>query len=106
MTLQELMRLCFNAGRESGMDPDSEHWMPFWEIYGRERHDAFRAQALIPVCSEHALEDSDPLICEEGGIGACERPAGYWAKPPGDEDLEEAPEEGAKREGGSSSSPD
>ena len=103
MTLQELMRLCFNAGRESGMDPDSEHWMPFWEIYGRERHDAFRAQALIPVCSEHALEDSDPLICEEGGIGACERPAGYWGKP---DDSEEAPEAGAKRAGESAQSPD
>ncbi len=103
LKLKELMQISFNAGRESAKTPDDEGWRPFWEDYGEDRHDAYRGQALIPVCSEHALEDSDPIICEEGGIGACERPAGYWGKP---DDSEEAPEEGASEEGGDSPTPD
>jgi len=63
MKLQELMQLCFNAGRESGKDPDSEHWRPWWEIYGRERHDAF-------------LDHSDPDEPLSGGKGDEGEPGG------------------------------
>ena len=44
MTLKELMRLCYNAGREERFG----NWQEWWEEFGRERYE------------EHLTEDAPP----------------------------------------------
>lgn len=65
MTLKELMRLCYNAGREEAENKNYPHehhagsggWGMWWQEYGEQRHDDFKDVII-----------SDPDLIDEGDL--------------------------------------
>ena len=50
LTLEELMRLCFNSGYDASAS--DIQWDDWWEEYGKDRHDEFISERGVDAPSD------------------------------------------------------